>query len=111
RLQQARSSSRCEAKGAGSDEGAGDAGHGVAHARRTAALLDDYSEAKFDAALRFMDRLAEELKLTAIELAQGGSLGGDCACLATGYRRPPALALSGREAVAATRHTTPPTSS
>ena len=40
----------------------------TAHAHRTAALLDEYSEADFNAALRFMDRLAEELRLTAIEL-------------------------------------------
>jgi len=42
----------------------------TAHARRTATLLDEYSEAEFDAALRFMATLAEELKLTAIELGQ-----------------------------------------
>jgi len=41
----------------------------VDHAKRTAILLEGYSDAEFDAALRFMDRLAEELKLTAIELA------------------------------------------
>ena len=42
----------------------------AAHARRTARLLEGFSEEEFDAALRFMDRLAEELKLTAIELGQ-----------------------------------------
>ena len=42
----------------------------TAHAHRTAALLDEYSEAEFGAALRFMVRLAEELKLTAIELGK-----------------------------------------
>jgi DNA-binding MarR family transcriptional regulator len=40
-----------------------------AHAARTADLLDDYSDGEFDAALRFMDRLREELALTTIELA------------------------------------------
>lgn len=44
----------------------------VAHAKRTAAFLGDYSSDEFDAALRFMERLAEELKLTAIELAGRG---------------------------------------
>jgi DNA-binding MarR family transcriptional regulator len=43
----------------------------VAHARRTATLLDQYSDRELDAALRFMDTLAEELKLTAIELGRG----------------------------------------
>ncbi len=47
----------------------------VAHASRTATLLDGYSEEEFDAALRFMDRLAEELKLTAIEFAQSPPAG------------------------------------
>jgi len=42
----------------------------VAHAKRTTTLLDGYSDAEFDAALRFMASLAEELKLTAIELAE-----------------------------------------
>jgi DNA-binding MarR family transcriptional regulator len=49
----------------------------IAHASRTAALLDDYSEEEFGASLRFMDRLAEELKLTAIELAQSRPVGSD----------------------------------
>jgi DNA-binding MarR family transcriptional regulator len=49
----------------------------VAHASRTAALLDDYSEEEFDASLRFMDRLAKELKLTAVELAQSRPVGSD----------------------------------
>ena len=49
----------------------------VAHASRTAALLDDYSEKEFDASLRFMDRLADELKLTAIELVQSRPVGSD----------------------------------
>lgn len=49
----------------------------IAHAKRTAALLDDYSEEEFDAALRFMNRLAEELKLTAIELAKSRPGGND----------------------------------
>lgn len=44
----------------------------VAHARRTTALLAQYSEEELDAALRFMDALAEELKVTAIELGQSG---------------------------------------
>jgi hypothetical protein len=33
-------------------------------------LLDDCSAEEFDAALRFMDRLAEDPKLTVIELGQ-----------------------------------------
>jgi len=40
------------------------------HARRTAALLDEYDEGEFTGALHFMDRLAEELKRTTLELAQ-----------------------------------------
>jgi DNA-binding MarR family transcriptional regulator len=40
------------------------------HASRTAALLDDYSDEDLDAALRFMERLAEELKLTTLELIE-----------------------------------------
>jgi DNA-binding MarR family transcriptional regulator len=44
----------------------------VAHARRTTTLLAQYSEGELDAALRFMDALAEELKVTAIELNQSG---------------------------------------
>lgn len=43
-----------------------------AHASRTAAFLDDYTDEEFDASLRFMDRLAEELKLTAIEFGRPG---------------------------------------
>lgn len=46
----------------------------VAHARRTEALLDDYSNDEFAAALRFMEKLADELKLTAIELAESRPL-------------------------------------
>lgn len=42
----------------------------IAHASRTAALLDDYSDDELDAALHFMERLAEELKLTTIELTE-----------------------------------------
>lgn len=42
----------------------------AAHARRTAAILAGYSEAEFAAGLRFMQRLAAELKLTAVELAE-----------------------------------------
>lgn len=42
----------------------------VTHAKRTAALLDEYSQDDFDAALRFMERLADELKITAIELGR-----------------------------------------
>lgn len=49
----------------------------AAHASRTATMLEEYSEEDFDAALRFMDRLAEELKLTAIELAQSRAAGND----------------------------------
>jgi hypothetical protein len=41
------------------------------------ASIDDYSEEEFGASLRFMDRLAEELKLTAIELAQSRPVGSD----------------------------------
>lgn len=39
------------------------------HVRRTTTLLDEYSEEELDAALRFMTRLAEELKTAAIEFA------------------------------------------
>jgi len=47
-----------------------------AHAIRTAALLDSYSKDELDAALRFMNRLADELKQTSIELAQSRSTDG-----------------------------------
>ena len=40
----------------------------AAHARRTAALLDEYSDEELGAALKFMDRLAKELALTTLEL-------------------------------------------
>jgi len=40
------------------------------HAARTAALLDDYGDDEFDAALRFMERLAAELALTTTELSE-----------------------------------------
>ncbi|MAQ17485.1 MAG: hypothetical protein CMN30_22155 [Sandaracinus sp.] len=42
----------------------------VDHVRRTTALLGEYSDQELDAALRFMDRLAEELQLTAVELSE-----------------------------------------
>ncbi len=42
----------------------------VAHASRTADLLDDYSDSELDAALSFMERLTEELRLTTIELSE-----------------------------------------
>ena len=42
----------------------------TAHANRTAALLDAYSDEDLDAALHFMERLAEELKLTTRELTE-----------------------------------------
>jgi DNA-binding MarR family transcriptional regulator len=41
----------------------------TAHVIRATALLDEYSDEELDATLRFMGRLAEELKLTAIELS------------------------------------------
>jgi DNA-binding MarR family transcriptional regulator len=47
-----------------------------AHARRTAALLDEYRVEQFDTALRFMDRLAEELKVAAIEFGQSRPVDG-----------------------------------
>jgi len=40
----------------------------TAHARRTASLLDDYTEDELDTALKFMNRLTEELARTTIEL-------------------------------------------
>jgi len=42
----------------------------TAHVKRTTALLDRYGDEEFDTALRFMERLAEELKLAAIEFGQ-----------------------------------------
>ncbi len=42
----------------------------AAHARRTAMLLDDFGEDDLDAALRFVERLAETLKLTTQELTE-----------------------------------------
>lgn len=45
----------------------------TAHAQRTAVLLNAYGEKEFDIALRFMDSLAEELRLTAIELSEASS--------------------------------------
>ncbi|WP_280564756.1 MULTISPECIES: MarR family transcriptional regulator [unclassified Chromohalobacter] len=41
-----------------------------AHAERVEALLSGYSDREFEVALRFMDELAEELKITAVELGQ-----------------------------------------
>ena len=41
----------------------------TAHASRTAALLQTYLEEDLNTALRFMERLAEELRLTTLELA------------------------------------------
>lgn len=43
-----------------------------AHAARTAVFLDDYSDGEFEAALRFMERLTQELALTTIELTMNG---------------------------------------
>ena len=42
----------------------------TAHASRTAAFLDGYSDDEFDAALRFMEELAKELALTTVELTE-----------------------------------------
>ena len=42
----------------------------AAHASRTEKLLDEYSDEDFEVVLHFMDRLADELKRTAIRLAQ-----------------------------------------
>jgi DNA-binding MarR family transcriptional regulator len=42
----------------------------TAHVHRTTALIAEFGEEEFEAALRFMNRLAEELKMAAIELGQ-----------------------------------------
>ena len=42
----------------------------TSHVHRTTALLAEYGDEEFETALRFMDRLAEELKLAAIEFGQ-----------------------------------------
>ena len=42
----------------------------VAHASRTADLLNDYSDEELNAALHFMERLTDELRLTTIELSE-----------------------------------------
>lgn len=43
------------------------------HASRAEKLLDEYSDEEFETVLRFMDRFAEELKLTATQLTQRNS--------------------------------------
>ncbi len=47
----------------------------AAHAKRTEKLLGEYSDDEFDVVLRFMDRLAGELRTTAIQLSQDRGAG------------------------------------
>ena len=48
----------------------------AAHAGRAEKLLNEYSDAEFEIVLSFMDRFADELKVTAIQLAEVERAGG-----------------------------------